>query len=191
MRWGLQVDYPTYVVSTGGRYHYKDDWETPDTQMVTITFAEGKTMNWESRSCNRMPVHGQSAGTIFHGEGGSLLIESGNSYVVYDNDRNAKVVKHVTADSSKEHDQQNTYGPGLLYDIGHVENFLDAVRNGGSLNSEIEGGHKSVLLCQLGNIAYRTQSGLHIDAKNGHIKNNPEAQKLWSREYEKGWKPEA
>ena len=190
MRWGLQVDYPTYVVSTGGRYHYKDDWETPDTQSVAINFAEGKTMNWESRSCNRMPVHGQSSGTIFHGEGGSVHIKSGNSYVVYDNDRTPKVVKHVTADSSKEHDQQNTYGPGLLYDIGHVENFLDAVRNGGSPNSEIEGGHKSVLLCQLGNIAYRTQSGLHIDAKNGHIVNNQEAQQLWSREYEKGWKPE-
>lgn len=189
MRWGMQVDYPTYVVSTGGRYHYKDDWETPDTQTVTITFGEGKTMNWESRSCNRLPVHGQSAGTTFHGEGGSVLIESGNAYKVYDNDRSPKVIKHVTADSSKEHDQQNTYGPGLLYDIGHVENFLDAVRNGGTPNSEIEGGHQSVLLCQLGNIAYRTQSGLHIDSKNGHIVNNPEAQKLWSREYEKGWKP--
>lgn len=194
MRWGLEVDYPSYVVSTGGRYHYDDDWQTPDTQTVSIDFAEGKTMTWESRSCSRLPIHGQSAGISFHGEGGSVVIESGNAYVVYDNDRSPKVVKKVTADSSKEHDQQNTYGPGLLYDIGHVENFLNAIRQDFEPNSEIVGGQKSVLLCQLGNIAYRTRSGLHIDSRNGHIKedpglNNPEAHTLWGRDYEPGWKP--
>ena len=46
------------------------------------------------------------------------------------------------------------------------------------------------LLCQLGNIAYRTQSGLHIDPSNGHIVGNPEAERLWSRDYEPGWQPE-
>jgi hypothetical protein len=30
---------------------------------------------------------------------------------------------------------------------------------------------------------------LHIDPSNGHIMNDPEANKLWSREYEKGWEP--
>lgn len=194
MRWGLEVDYPTYVVSTGGRYHYQDDWQTPDTQTVSIDFAEGKTMTWESRSCSRLPIHGQTAGISFHGEGGSVVLESGNAYSVYDNDRSPKVIKHVTADSSKEHNQQDTYGPGLLYDIGHVENFLNAIRMNGVPNSEIVGGQKSVLLCQLGNIAYRTRSGLHIDSSNGHIiddakLNAAEAHGLWGREYEPGWKP--
>jgi hypothetical protein len=129
----------------------------------------------------------------FHGEGGSVVLAS-RSYTVYDNDRSPKVVKEVTSDTSKEHDQQNVYGPGLLYDIGHVENFLQAVRENGTPNSEIVGGHKSVLLCQLGNIAYRTQSGLHIDPVNGHLMdkphlNRPEAHQLWSREYEPDWKP--
>ncbi|MBK8501658.1 MAG: Gfo/Idh/MocA family oxidoreductase [Saprospiraceae bacterium] len=194
MRWGLQVDYPTYVVSTGGRFHYKDDWQTPDTQTVSINFGETKSMTWESRSCSRLPVHGQSAGVSFHGEGGSVVLESGNAYTVYDNDSKPKVIKQVTADSSKEHDQQNVYGPGLLYDIGHVENFLKAVRENGTPNSEIVGGQQSVLLCQLGNIAYRTKSGLHIDPANGHLidnshLNSPEAHQLWSRDYEPEWKP--
>ncbi|RZM13895.1 MAG: hypothetical protein EOO88_44420, partial [Pedobacter sp.] len=35
-RWGLQADYPTKVNSVGGRYRFQDDWETPDTQIITF-----------------------------------------------------------------------------------------------------------------------------------------------------------
>ena len=189
MRWGLEVEYPSIVTSTGGRFHFDDDWETPDTQIISLNFPENKSMTWESRSCNTLPVYEQSAGVTFHGEGGSILLQSGNAYTVYDNDRKPKVIKEVTESTSKESqpDQQNTVGPGMRYDIGHVENFLNAIRQRGQVNSEIGGGHKSVLLCQLGNIAYRTQSALKIDPTNGHILENLEAQKLWERSYEPGW----
>ena len=39
----------------------------------------------------------------------------------------------------------------------------------------------------LSNIAYFMDRTLHLDTKNGHIKNDPEAMKLWGRDYEKGW----
>ena len=191
MRWGLEVDYPTRVVSTGGRYHYQDDWETPDTQVISIEFEGGKSMTWESRSSNPFREHDNSAGVVFHGEGGTVVLDSGNSYKVYDNERQAKLIKEVTAASGKEAqaNELNTMGPGMVLDMGHIENFLDAIRNGTSLNSEIVGGHKSVLLCQLGNIAYRTRRALHINTHNGHIVGDTEAMKLWSRSYEKGWEP--
>ena len=67
----------------------------------------------------------------------------------------------------------------------HTE--FDAIRDGVSLRSEIEGGHKSVILCQLGNIAYRTGRNLNIDQRNGRIIGDAEAMKLWSRSYEPGW----
>ena len=38
----------------------------------------------------------------------------------------------------------------------HLTNFIEAVRNGAKLNCTIEEGHKSTMLCHLGNIAYRT-----------------------------------
>jgi len=42
---------------------------------------------------------------------------------------------------------------------------------------------------QLGNISWRVGRDLNIDPKNGHIIGDKEAQKLWSRTYEKGWEP--
>ena len=190
MRWGLQVEYPTLVTSSGGRYHFEDDWETPDTQIISIEFPENKTMTWESRSCNTFRNHEYGAGTTFHGEGGSVLLSSGNAYKVFDNDRNPKLIKEVTADQGKEHETQNTVGPGMQLDMGHIQNFLDGIRKGSPVKSEIEGGHKSVLLCQLGNIAYRTRTTLKIDTKNGHIMNNEPARSLWRRTYEPGWEIE-
>ena len=52
MRWGLGVDYPTSVRSSGGRYRYQDDWQTPDTQVITWEFPNHTFMEWEARSCN-------------------------------------------------------------------------------------------------------------------------------------------
>ncbi|MEZ5041254.1 MAG: Gfo/Idh/MocA family oxidoreductase [Saprospiraceae bacterium] len=189
MRWGLGVNYPSRVVSTGGRYHFKDDWQTPDTQIISLDFEEEKSISWESRSCNSFPLNGTSAGVIFHGEGGTMIIPSGNEYAVYDNSRAAKLIKKVD-ESAKENnrpDAQNTVGPGEWFDGLHVLNFLQSIREGERLHSEIEEGHKSVLLCQLGNIAYRTGRALNIDQRNGHIIGDPEAMNLWSRTYEPGW----
>ena len=56
-------------------------------------------------------------------------------------------------------------------------------------NADILSGHKSTLLVQLGNIALRSGNTLHLDPSNGHIKNDPAAEKLWRREYQPGWEP--
>ncbi|MBC7893133.1 MAG: Gfo/Idh/MocA family oxidoreductase, partial [Sphingobacteriaceae bacterium] len=44
MRWGLGVEYPNKVSSGGGRFAYKDDWETPDTQTITFEFPNNTAM---------------------------------------------------------------------------------------------------------------------------------------------------
>ena len=72
-------------------------------------------------------------------------------------------------------------------DAVHVANFLEAVRGGGRLNSEIEEGHRS---CHLGNIAYRTGRALTCDPRNGRIVTDRQAMEgFWSREYHKSWEP--
>jgi hypothetical protein len=71
----------------------------------------------------------------------------------------------------------------------HLRNFLACIRSGERPVADIEEGHKSTLLCQLGNIAYRTGTTLNLDAKSGQLQDNPAAAALWSREYRPGWEP--
>ncbi|TLV00678.1 Gfo/Idh/MocA family protein [Dyadobacter luticola] len=185
MRWGLQVDYPTRVTSSGGRFRYKDDWETPDTQEINLEFANNTMISWEGRSCNGRTNEGSSVGVVFYGEKGSLQIWEGNAYTIYGLDN--KVVKDVKNDFVI--DPLNKMNPSQGLDALHIQNFFDAIKKGTPLASEIVGGHQSTLLAQLGNIAVRSGGVLNVDPTNGHIKGNKEAEKLWKREYQKGWEP--
>ncbi len=182
-RWGLGVEYPTKVSSNGGRYRYEDDWETPDTQVINLEFSNNTLMTWEGRSCNGRSVEGVGVGVVFYGEDGSLIIEGGNSYKVYD--LNNKLIKEVTG--SRQIGTGNLSNPSQNLDVLHIQNLFDAIRKGTALNSDITGGHQSTLLVQLGNIALRSGSTLNIDPNNGHILGNNEAMKYWSRDYEPGW----
>lgn len=184
-RWGLQVDYPTKVTSAGGRYRYQDDWETPDTQHIDIEFGNGSLITWEGRSCNGKTIEGSTVGVIFYGEKGSLLIESGNGYKVFD--LKSKLLREVKNELRAE--ARDTSGPGQELDAFHIRNFFDAIRKGSTLNSDILSGHRSTLLVQLGNIAQRVGRTLHTDPANGRILHDKEAMRLWKREYEKGWEP--
>lgn len=184
-RWGLGVDYPVRVSSVGGRYRYKDDWETPDTQVISLDFDNNTSMIWEGRSCNGNNVEGSSVGVIFYGDKGALKINGGNNYTIYDLKGNVeKEVKH-----GETVDARDAGDPSKNLDAYHINNFFDGIRNGTPVRSDIEGGHKSTLLCQLGNIAQRVGRSLDINPENGHILNNEEAMKYWSREYQPGWEP--
>jgi predicted dehydrogenase len=183
-RWGLGVDYPVRVCSSGGRYRYQDDWETPDTQVITMEFDNNTSMTYEGLSCNGRPIEGSGGGVIFSGDNGSLLINN-NAYSIFD--LKGKLIKEVNGKTTI--DGRNLSNPSGGLDSIHVRNFLDSIRVGAQLNSDILSGHKSTLLVQLGNIALRTGNALHLDPSNGHIINDTVADKLWSREYQPGWEP--
>jgi predicted dehydrogenase len=169
-RWGLGVEFPVRVTSAGGRYRFEDDQETPDTHTAHFEFDGRKKITWEGLSCNRMP-NDQPADVIFYGEKGSLAIHGGG-YSIYD--EKGKEVRKASGEAG---------------DNVHLSNFLAAVRGETKLNSEIEEGHKSTLLCHLGNIAQRTGRSLKCNPKDGRILEDREAMAFWSREYEKGWEP--
>ena len=183
--WGMNLNYPTKVSSFGGRYYYKDDWETPDTQTVSLEFGNDATLLWEGHSCNSKNTEGSSVGVIFYGDTGSLFISGGDSYKIFD--KRNRVLKDVQSDIKI--DPQNTVSPAQQLDAIHIINFFDGIQKGTKLNMSVEAGHKCTLLMQLGNISLRTGRTLNINPADGRIIGDGDAQRFWSRSYEPGWEP--
>jgi predicted dehydrogenase len=184
-RWGLGVEFPTRVTSSGGRYRYQDDWETPDTQVINLEFDNNSMITWEGRSCNGINSEGSSVGVIFYGEEGAIRIDGGDNYSIMD--LKNKVVKEVKY--QRPVDPRNLSDPTYDLDVFHIQNMFDAMRKGTPLAADITGGQTSTLLVQLGNIALRSGGSLKVDPRNGHILDNQEAMKFWSRDYQPGWEP--
>jgi predicted dehydrogenase len=170
-RWGLRVDYPIRVTSGGGKYSHDDQQETPDTHLVTYNFPGNKSILWEGLSWSPYSPGGMGFGITFHGEKGSIVID-GSGYKLLDL-KNKEVGARAGGGSERE----------------HIANFLECIKSGGLPHADIEEGHKSTLLCHLGNIAHRVNRVLTTSEKNGHIVGDADAMKLWSREYRPGWEP--
>ena len=169
-RWGLGVDLPKRITYGGGRYHFDDDQETPDTGMATFDFGNCGAM-WDQSSCNRRK--GENPPFVaFYGEGGSLTCTTKNDYSLYD--LNGKKIE------SKALPVNQTL---------HFQNFINAIRHDEKLNSEIGDAQTSTLLCHLANMAWRTNSTVNFNTDKRQIINNLSAEKLWSRKYRRGWKP--
>ncbi len=169
-RWGLGADCPRRVTCGGGRYHFKDDQETPDTALATFDFGD-KVAFWDCSSCHQRTAD-NLAFVTFYGDNGSLALAGGGAYRVLD--LKGKEVEKGSA-------------PGG--DRVHFVNFFDCVRTGKRPNSDIEEGQKSTFLCHLGNIAYRTGRTLTVDPKARAVVGDKEASALGGREYRKEWEP--
>ena len=72
----------------------------------------------------------------------------------------------------------------------HFANFIAGVRKGEKLNAPVSVGNVAVTMLQLSNIAWFVNRELNLDAADGaKIKNDPEAMKYWTRDYQPGWAP--
>jgi predicted dehydrogenase len=183
-RWALGVDYPKKVTASGGRYHFKDDWEFYDTLVTGFDYGD-KTLVWEGLSCqgNRRP----SRGSTIHGTDGTVFIDR-NGYTHFD--RKNKVIEEFNADSDQENDATNLVGAGPMTTL-HFQNFIECIKSGEKekLHSPIEDANISVTTLHLSNIAWKMGRLLELDQKTGRILNDEAAMTMWGREYEKGWEP--
>ena len=159
-RWALGVDSPYHTSCIGGRYHFDDDQETPDTADATYDF--GKVgMSWHGSSCLQRK-HEKHSFVSVYGDGGIMSFEGGG-YRIYDN---AGKLVHENVPK--------------LSDVPHFQNFINSIRKGEALNAEISDAQKSTMLCHLGNISYR---------KRIQIKGTEAPKNYWQRKYSEAWKP--
>lgn len=181
-RWALGVDYPNRVTASGGRYHFKDDWEFYDT-LVTSYEYDDKMITWEGMSCQGKQYYGRGRGATIHGTDGTVLIDR-DGYQIFSLD-DKKIDEFNTAMKTSTKD---LVGMDSMT-IQHFRNFVGAIKNREKLHSPIDEGNISVTVLQLSNIAWKLNRTLNLDKENGHIINDNEAMKYWKREYEKGWEP--
>lgn len=177
-RWGLgEVAMPKTVTSSGGKYVYDDDQQTPNTQYATLDYG-GKEIQFEVRGLLTgpeagLPVRGgNTVGNLFLGSEGWMWVD-GSRFQVYKGEDNKLVMEEKGSDNA---------GTAL-----HMKNFLAACRsrNHKDLTAEIEIGALSATLCHLSNIAYRTGKKLAWDDARKRFVNAPDADKLLTRDYRK------
>jgi predicted dehydrogenase len=176
-RWGLGVKYPEKVSAIGGHFMFDDDQETPNTLNCAFEFNENgkrKMMEFEVRhwmTNGEATVHerGNNAiGDLFYGSKGFLAVDSYTSYKTWLG-------------------QEQTAGPEKKEGGDHYLNFIEAVRSRKreDLHAEIEEGAASTVLVHLANISYRLGRTLHFDAASFSVKNDSEANKMFTRDYRK------
>jgi predicted dehydrogenase len=182
-RWALGVDFPDRVTSSGGRYHFKDDWQFYDTLVTSFTYQD-KMISWEGKCCNGMKFYGRDRGSVVMGTNGTVVLDR-DGYEIFDL-KGKKTDEHNVGSTTSSAD---TIGADSMTDA-HFANFIAAIRKGEKLNAPVSEGNVAVTMLQLSNIAWEVNRELHLDTANGQIQNDADAMKLWSRNYEKGWAPQ-
>ena len=164
-RWGLgKQTLPTHVQSSGGRYGYKDDGQTPNTQLSAYRW-DDCMLEFEVRGLPTNAEREIKVGNLFFGTEGYLAI-NGDRWSTY-------------------FGQKEEPGPGGKGGGDHFGNFVEAVkaRKPEMLKAPVVEGHLSSALCHLGNISYRLGRALTIDPATESFGKDEEANAMLTREY--------
>lgn len=181
-RWALGVDLPQRITASGGRYHFKDDWQFFDTLVTSFTYPD-KLISWECKCCNNMKLYNRERGSTIMGTTGSVLVDR-DGYEVYD----LKGNKTSEVKVGKVSSSADLVGADSMTDL-HFGNFIAGIQKGTKLNAPVSVGNVAVTMLQLSNVAWETNRELHLDTTSGKVQNDSEAMKMWGRDYEKGWAP--
>lgn len=182
-RWGLGTGLPRGVVSTGGKYIYDDDQETPNTQIATVDYGDAEIV-FESRGLptntesditfdpptGRALNNGNSLGVLFYGDKGYMAVDQ-HGFQIYLGD------DHEPGEGGK-------VLPGHGDDsLAHMTNFLKAVRSRKSeeLNADVIEGTTSANLAHMANISYRLGRRMTFDLKTENFVNDDEANRMKTR----------
>jgi hypothetical protein len=178
-RWAIgEPPMPDWVFSSGGKFVYTDDQETPNTQQASFGCGS-KRIDFEVRGLRSGPEAGLPArtgntvGNLFLGSEGWMWLDA-DGYQVYKGESNEK---SVSESGFKEVD-------GLSH---HVDNFLQAcrARDHKILNADVEIGTLSAAFCHLANVSYRLGRKMSWRAGEKSFDGDREGDVLLSRNYRK------
>ena len=192
--WGLgRTGWPVTVQSTGGKFVWKDDQETPNTQQTTFNFGDVE-MTFEVRNLPTAPegfgaVRPNYVGNTFFGDKGFLVVDH-SGFQLYKSaagNISGEAARGAGAGNQEKYEKAMDVAATGEDTAPHMKNFLDAVRSRDykSLHAEIEIGARSASFCHLANIGYRLGRTLKMDQSAGTFAGDREANALLTRNYRK------
>jgi predicted dehydrogenase len=199
VHWFLNVQAPTAVTCSGGRFCLQDNGETPDTQDALIEYP-GFTAVWSHREA----CAGQTKGGLeFCGPRGSLSISRLGFTLIADRKippENAvpqftgahpvggpKRADKAAAVESWTRSIEDKSGSARQQLTSHVRNFLDCIRSRKEPISDLESAHRVATVCHLANISLRLGRRLRWDARREEIVGDAEAARMLIRPYRAPW----
>jgi predicted dehydrogenase len=179
VQWAMNVDYPSDVSATGGKFYLQDNRETPDTIVVTWNYP-GFVCTYENRECNGNALNGKGYGITFHGTEGTLFVDR-SGFELFPETRRESRDKVVNRTEPMKGENSNSQHED------HVRNFLECVKSRNKPICDIEIGHRTTSTALLANIAYRTGRRIVWDGTNERIVGDREASRFLSKAYRKPW----
>jgi predicted dehydrogenase len=166
-RWYLGLDLPTGVSGTGGTFVMHDAKQWPDTQTVLYEFPN-LTMLWEQRLWTSHAVNGNGTGVEFGGENGTLIVTR-SWWRFYP--RDGEMAEHR----------------GSGQELPHAQNFAQTIRGEAENMAPMEDGHKTAVVCHLGNLAVELNRHLAFDPETESFPGDEEANAYRGRPYRAPW----
>jgi predicted dehydrogenase len=165
--WAANKGLPVRVASTGGRYAWKDDGQTPNTQASQFTYADGTLLTFEVRNLGSFnEACDNNCSNSAFGTDGYWVREKG--FFDYQN----KPIP-VPEDAVLPHSD------------GPFGNFINAVKSRKleDVHGTAEEGFKSCAHIHLANIAYRLQQSLDFDPAKGAFAQGEKANSMLKGHY--------
>lgn len=185
--WGMNVNTPIRVASTGGKYAFVDSAETPDTQSTLFDYGDF-TLIWEHQAGTGHGAEGRDHGVAFYGTNGTLIVNCQGWEVVPEKKRVMKgkraVVQNEPAMPAASGKPENDPELGRLQLVG---NFFDCVRSRKRPAMDIERGYHVTAVAHLGNLSLRTGRSIEYDADNRRVIGNDQANKMITNPYRAPW----
>jgi predicted dehydrogenase len=170
-RWIVSAEAPSEVAGFGGRYALTDGGETPDVQQVTYQFPK-VVVNWTVSEVGQ----GRATTLDIYGAKGMLTLLRGGFQVLPE-----------TVGKDKKPLMEALQVKGGDLDGAHARSFLDCVKSRRRPTADIEEGHRSAVMCHLGNISTRLGRSLKWDAAKEQVIGDTQANQMLERPYRAPW----
>ncbi len=173
MLMGMGQQAPKSVFSTGGKFVFDDNSETPDSQVAVYEFPDF-TLIWEHKAGMNNGLHGRSWGVQWSGTEGTIILNDGGYQV-------------ITEPKKANIESERKPGSGDPRPA-HVRNFLECMKTRKPPVLNLEVGHHVSTVAHLGNIALRTGRKINWDGAQERVLDDPVADRMIGTDYRGPWK---